>query len=95
MEFLIRRTDGEWFDIHLSAMPDVLQPARRPSRSVTEFGDHRIEVDGVHIAFSYEDPGIQVTFEGDVDAAWARSVVEEILERIESMTGQSARIIAL
>jgi hypothetical protein len=95
MDFLIRRTDGEWFDLHYEQMPAVLKPASFASRPVEGWGDHRIEVEGVHVSFSDEDPGIQVSFEGEIDETKARQIVEEILASIETSTGQRGKVVPL
>ena len=96
IEFLIRRTDGEWFDLPFSSMAEVLRPSSFPSRQVEGDGDHCIEVGGCLIAFSYEDPGIQVTFESDVlSEAEASRIVDEVAERITDATGQKSRVVPL
>ena len=95
MEFLIRRTDGEWFEFHRERFPAVLKPASFASQPVRGWGDHRIEVEGVQVSFSFEDPGIQVSFDGQIEAAKASQIVEEILASIETCTGQHGRVVPL
>jgi hypothetical protein len=96
MEFLIRRMDGDWFDLHYGRFPDVLHPDSFPSEQISGWGDHRIRVLGEEIAFSHEDPGIQVIFEGNlIDPEQAGQIVQEIAENIMHATGQGARIIDL
>lgn len=95
-EFLIRRTDGEWFDLHAGRFPEVLKPHSVPSNPTQGWGDHRIAVPNGVIAFSYEDPGFQVIFdpfEGTQEEAAA--FVQELLESIEAATGQRGRIVRL
>ena len=48
-EYLIRRTDGDWFDLHSSQYADVLRQNSVPSRAVVGWGDQRIEVLGCEI----------------------------------------------
>jgi hypothetical protein len=95
MEFLLRRTDGEWFDLRREQFGEVLRPSSYASRVVGGWGDHRIQVDGVHVAFSFEDPGIQVSFDGPIDATTASRIVQEVLASIEGKTGQRGSVVAL
>ena len=95
MEYLIRSADGEWFDLHVDRYAAALRPSSMPSRSVEGWGDHRIEVCGVEISFSYEDPGIQVTFEGELPEEVAHDLVTEILANITEVTGQRGRVIRI
>jgi hypothetical protein len=95
MEYLIRRSDGEWFDLHADRYAAALRPSSMPNRPVEGWGDHRIEVSGVEISFSYEDPGIQVTFEGDLPEEVADAIVTEILANITEVTGQQGRVIRI
>jgi hypothetical protein len=93
-EYLIRRTNGEWFDLPPSSWPDLM-PTSIPWKHVTGWGDYRIEINGVETSFSYEDPGIQISFEGELPETVADRVVEEVLANIEKSTGQRGRIIPL
>ncbi|MGZ9106706.1 MAG: hypothetical protein ACXW3M_13070 [Rhodoplanes sp.] len=88
-EFLIRRSDGEWFDLHASRFAEALRPTTMPPRPIAGWGDHRNEVDGEEIAFSHEDPGIQAIFEtGKLAPDVARRIDHEISERITLLTGR-------
>jgi hypothetical protein len=95
MEFLLRRTDGEWFDLRREQFGEVLKPSSCASRVVAGWGDHRIEINGVQVAFSFEDPGIQVSFDGRIDAATASQIVGEILASVETKTGQRGIVVPL
>jgi hypothetical protein len=94
-EYLIRRTDGEWFDLEYSRFGDALRPSSFSAESIEGWGDHRIRTEGVEVAFSYEDPGIQVTVEGSLPPAVADQIVDEIRQNIERVTGQKGRIVPL
>lgn len=96
LEFLIKRTDGEWFDLHHDQFAAVLRPKSFPSEAVEGWGDHRIKVEGCEIAFSYEDPGIQVIFEGNgLPEDTARKIVDEIAARITQTTGHASAVVEL
>jgi hypothetical protein len=97
LEFLIRRTDpeGEWFDVSATDTPTVLRPTSLVTEIVPGFGHLRLLAHGVEVSFTFEDPGIQVTFYGPIDAHSARSIVEEVAAQVCLHTGQSARIVEL
>lgn len=95
MEYLIRRTDGEWFDLDVDQYDSALRPSSIPSRRVEGWGDYRIEIGGVEVSFSYEDPGIQVCFKGDMSESVADTVVAEVLANITAATGQEGRIVRI
>ena len=96
MEFLIKRTDGDWFDLPRAMYRAVLRPNSWPSRPIAGWGSHRIEVLGQEVAFSDEIAGILVIFEGgDIPKAPAQQVVEEILHNISQATGQSGTVVRI
>jgi hypothetical protein len=95
-EFLIRRSDGEWFDLDPCQFVEALRPSTMSSRPITGSGDHRIEVDGEEISFSYEDPGIQVSFEtGKLSPDVTLKIIHEICNRVAVVTGQQGRVVEL
>jgi hypothetical protein len=91
IEFLIRRTDGEWFDFPQGS--DPYRPISRSYKVVEGHGDARIEVDGCEISFSYEDPGVQMSFEGDISQENAACIAEEVRLQVERVSGQAARVV--
>jgi hypothetical protein len=94
IEYLIRRTDDEWF--RFGNYPEVLRPVRIPSKQIQGWGNHRIEIEGEEISFSEEDPGLQVVFEtGVLSQERADEILAQICESIESHTGQKTRIVPL
>lgn len=96
IEFLIRRTDGEWFDLPFDQLSQVLKPRSVPSQPTPGWGTHRIKIPNGEISFSDEDPGIQVTFEDySGSEEEALKLVGEILANIVSSTGQRGRIVPL
>jgi hypothetical protein len=95
-EFIVKRTDGDWFNLHASRFEEVLRPRSFPSRRISGWGDHRIEVEACEESFSYEDPGIHICFQtGVIDDAKAGRIVQEICENIVKSTGQQGKVIAL
>ncbi len=91
--FLIRRTDGEWFEFPRDS--DPYRPIDIAYRRIESDSVEMIEVDGCRISFSFEDPGIQVTFEGEISESRAMDVAKEIQQRIEQASGQTAETIQI
>ncbi|MBN1909778.1 MAG: hypothetical protein JW818_08565 [Pirellulales bacterium] len=96
MEYLIKRTDGDWFDLHYDQFPEALHPKSLPSDRIEGWGDYRIRVHGTEVSFSYEDPGIHVVFEGKgISREVADRIVDEIAAKVTAVTGQSASVLPL
>ena len=93
IEYLIKRTDGEWFEFPSGS--DPYRPVTIPFKKVEGWGDGRIEIDGCQISFSYEDPGIQVSFQGEIPQELADRIVAEISQTIESESGQKSEAIQI
>src|SRR5438552_18306101 len=96
LEYIIARTDGDYFDLHFEQLADALHPITFPSKKVEGWGEWRIEVEGCEVSFSGEPPGYQVSFEcDDIEPDTARKIVNEILLNVESLTGQKAEVIEI
>jgi hypothetical protein len=94
-EFLIKRTDGDWFNLQFSEFNHVLHPNSFPFKTVAGWGDHRIEVLEWQISFSYEDSGIQVCFEGEISEEMAIKITQEICHNVIQATGQSGEVLQI
>lgn len=86
-EYLIRRVDGEWFDLRQEQFAEALRPVSVGSKVVEGWGDHRIWLLGIEVSFSVEDPGIQVSFEGEIAEDMSDRFIEEIRQNVERVTG--------
>ena len=96
IEYLIRRTDDEWFSFPFDQYAEILRPIRTPSKKIEGWGSNRIEVEGEEISFSDEDPGFQVVFQsGALCQERADQIIAEICENIEARTGQKTRVVKL
>src|SRR5437870_2282440 len=96
MEFLIKRTDGDWFDLNKRQFADVLRPSSFQSCPIAGWGDHRIEIRDCEIAFSFEIAGLQVIFQDNtLTEAEALQVTNEIAESITKAIGQKSKVIQL
>ena len=91
-EYLIRRTDGEWFDLHRDAYGSVFLRPKTDDRQVEGHGDYRFIRDGVEIEVNYEDPGLHIIVEDDAPSTKVESWLCEFVERLESVTGQDAEL---
>ncbi len=94
-EYLIRRTDGQWFDIPASRAAEAYRPTSFQFERAEGRGDDRIRCEGVDSSFSYEDAGIQVSIEGDLPERIADQIADEIRQNIEFVSGQKGRVVAL
>jgi hypothetical protein len=95
-EFIIRPIQEEWFEFPESMNPTVLQPLHIMAEAIPGWGSHRIKVEDTEIAFSIEDPGIQVIFYSDrMPHHRAREIVEAICLNIHLTLGQGTRIVEL
>jgi hypothetical protein len=95
LEFAVRPSDASWFALDRSNFSEVFRPSTQESQEISGWGDHRIRVAGVEIAFSVEDSGIEISFEGDISDSDASHLSEEIRANIERATGQGATLIPL
>lgn len=95
MEFLIRPNEVEWFDLSQPSFAEAFAPQSVPAKQIDGGGDYRVAIGDVDVFFYYEDPGIHVCFEGEIEEALADRVIEEILANITRITGQQGRIVRL
>ncbi len=93
IEFLIKSSDGDWFEFPPGS--DPYRPLTIPCRKVKGRGDGWIEIENCPISFSYEEPGIQVSFEGEMSEFKAAEVAEDVRQNIEKTSGQFARLIQI
>ena len=96
LEYIIARTDGDYFELHYSQSSDTFRPVTFPSKRVEGWGEWRIEVEGCEVSFSGEPPGYHVVFGcDDIEPDTARKIVDEILLNIERVTGQKGEVIEI
>jgi hypothetical protein len=94
-EYLIRRTDGDWFDLDPKRYEIAFRPSSIKAERVDGWGSWRILCSGIEISFSDEEAGIQISFEGEVSRELADQIASEICQNIEFATGQSGRVVPL
>jgi len=94
-EFAVSPTDDSWFALDRSDYAETFRPFTEESREISGWGDHRIRVAGVEIAFSVDDSRIAISFEGDISESDAARLSEEIRANIERATGRGATLTPL
>jgi hypothetical protein len=98
IEYLIRATDEAEFAVEFlprARFDQVLMPHGFDAVPIDGWGDYRIRIDDVEIAFSAEDPGWQVSFEGEIEPTRAMEIAQTIstqLERESRRPHQAVRI---
>jgi hypothetical protein len=94
-EFLIRRTDGEWFDLHRDQFATVFHLEARRTRVVEGPGDHCVAIEETRVSISYEDPGLHLVFEGSLSTSQAAAIAEEFRARVCEATGQAGTVVPI
>ncbi len=83
-EYLIRRKDEDFCLIHVSKFSDVLHPNSFESEKISGWGDYRIKVEDCEISFSFEEVGIQISFEiCEKDNEKTETIISEICQNVE------------
>ena len=95
VEYLIKRVDGEWFDLHVRDFKKAFRPNSDAFEQIGGEGEWRIRTQGVDVAFYYEDPGIQICIEGELSQGLIDDLVDEFRQNIELTTGQKGQIFSI
>jgi hypothetical protein len=96
-EYLIQAADeGElWPASHRDRNDAVLRPRGWDAKEIDGWGDYRMLVEGVEVAFSGELAGWQVSIEGDMDSERADLLVDTIAAQVAQETGRPTKVVAL
>jgi hypothetical protein len=95
VEYLIKRPDGGWLGVEEELLGPVLTPSSVPSEIVSGWGNHRIRIGECELSFSFEDAGIQIVFDGEIEPEEAMRIADEIRANVERATGQRAALVEL
>jgi len=96
LEFLIQRTDEEWFSIPDDRFEEIVRPHSTASRPVLNRDVYTIEAAGCELSFSFEEAGIQVVFEsGAITEEAAGKLVLEIANNITMVTSQKSAVVQI
>jgi len=89
-EYLIRTTTNasSWSAIPGGRPLDVLQPRGHGWVSVDGPGDLRLALGGCQMAFSGEDAGWQICFEGDTTGHDTDALVTQLAQQVQEFTGE-------
>ncbi len=89
-EFLIQREDKDFCIFHVNKFGEVLHPNSIKSEKIEGWGDYRIKVDSSEISFSFEEFGIQISFEIDeMNNEKAEIIISEICQNVEKEIKES------
>ncbi len=92
MEYIIKRTDGDWFDLDKNKMGDVFYI--EGGQLFEGRGDYCLKTKSGMLTVSYEDPGLQVAFE-DFSKDQAEELINNMLRKLEEITGQKGEILPI
>ena len=90
-EYLIKAEDGDF----LIVAPEALHPSGYVLETIDGWGDHRVRCGSGEIAFSFEEPGIQMITEGTQSDFDDDRLAEAIRAQVQAATGRSIILIAL
>ncbi len=94
IEYLIKPTRSEWFNFPQDSSP--YHPLNMPYQKMEgDLGGARIRVEECEISFSYEDPGIQVSFDSEVTQSLADKIIDEIRKSIEEAVSEPAEVVQI
>lgn len=95
-QYLIRRNDDDWFDLHVDDFPRAFRVTVVGTEPITGPAEYCLRTPGgATIDITYEDPGLHVCISHDLDEAIADAIVEELLANVMTTTGQPGRIVKL
>ena len=71
--------------IHVSKFSKILHPNSFESEKIDGWGDYRIKVYDREIAFSFQEVGIQISFEVcEIDDQRAETIIDEVCRNVEN-----------
>lgn len=87
-EYLIRPSSHDgWLVIPADSLAEVLTPHGSDAVPGAGFGDLHLRAPGYEISFSNEDPGWQVSFDGDISSLNPDELILQIARQIQNATG--------
>ena len=88
-EYLIRTASTHQLPaLHRGRLADVLVPPGFSCEQASGWGDFRMRCDATQVAFSAEEPGWQVTFEGPMPETDRERLISAITQQIGQAIGQ-------
>ena len=90
LEYLIRTASTHQLPaLHRSRLASVLLPAGFGCEQAEGWGDFRMRCGTTQVAFSGEDPGWQVTFEGPMPETDCERLVITLTQQIQQAAGEA------
>ena len=93
-EFLLREEGGGWSPFE-EDQSRVFIPSGWDCEPVGGWGDFRFRCGTAEVAFSGEEPGWQVVFEGEYVDAEVERMIQVIAQQIERATGNRMVVVPL
>lgn len=94
--YLIRPSSHEgWLEIPASSLAEVLTPRGYPTEPGDGFGDLHLRATDYEISFSGEDPGWQVSVDGDIAHLNTDELIAQVARQIEDFTGTATEWIRI
>ncbi|MCP4004977.1 MAG: hypothetical protein GY725_12350 [bacterium] len=94
VEFAIRPDPGEWLMVPREQYGELFRFSSESSSPVSGWGDHRICMRDVEVAFAQETDEVQIFFEGRIESRDARKLAEEVRDRLSAATGTNLHLVA-
>ena len=95
IEYIIKRTDGEWFNLNISLYPKVFSSKKYNLKPTQGIGDYCLSFNDKLIEISYEYPGLQFAFKNNFDKNIAKELINEFFKNITQAMGQKGEILQL
>jgi hypothetical protein len=95
IEYLIKPVLGGWFELPSGSNPYVPRTVSHALGIDRLSANPSLIIGDCEVTISYEDPGVQVTFQGPIDPVLAERVVREIADKITEISGQAGRVLQI
>ena|SRR5882724_9348124 len=95
MEFLIKRTDGDWFNLHSSRFDEALLPSLTLQNAFTAGAIIASRLTDARYCSSTKTSASSLASSAEISPEKASSIVDEIAEKVSAVTGQSSVVIQL
>ena len=94
-EYLLRAEDGDFLVISSSECAAALHPPAMECHPVDGWGDYRYRCGEAEVAVSFEEPGVQLMLEGELEESVADELAEVIAARLAGHTGRGIFVVPL
>ena len=93
IECFVKDDNGE-FDVHVEVLARAMRPSIPHTVVPSRFGSLTIDVGGERwVDSSPEPPGLQVSFDDEIERELAERIVNDVITNLASMTGSCFRVV--